>query len=102
MRSVFGLELKWLFGAGLVWFAPRGGAVALRQQEERLYWMLWEQGSDWAGSHCWTGTEEAESFGMAVVGVEEEEVVEGEEPEQAVWVLDWTVGSAVILLVSGS
>lgn len=77
--------------------------MVLREQEECLYWMLWEQESDLAGSHWVTGTEEAESSGMAVVVVvEEEEVVEEEGLEQAVWVLDWTAGSAVVLWVSGS
>lgn len=101
MISEFGLELKWLFVAVLVWFAARGGSVALREQEVHSNWMPWEQESDSADSYWRTGTEEAESFGMAVVWVEEE-VVEAEGPGQVVWVLDWTVGSAVILLVSGS
>lgn len=102
MISGFGLELKWLSVAVLVWFAPRGGAVVLREQEECSYWILWGQESDSAGSHWWTGTEEAGNSGTAVVVVEEEEE-EGEGgPGQAVWVLDWTVGSAVVLWVSGS
>lgn len=97
--SEFGLELKWLSGAVLVWSGPRGGVVVLMKQEECLYWTLREQKSDSAGSHWWTGTEEAGSSGTVEEEVVEEEV---EGLEEAVWVLDWTVGSAVVLWGSGS
>lgn len=83
--SEFGLELKWLCVAVLVWSGPRGGAVVLMEQEECLYWTLWERELDSVGSHWWTGIEEAESSGMVVGEVVEEEV---EDLGQAVWVLD--------------
>lgn len=100
--SAFGLELKWLSAAVMVWFGPRRGDVVLMEQEECSYWTLSEQESDSAGSHWWTGTEEAGSSGMVEEGAVEEEEVGEKGLRQAVWVLDWTTGSAVDLWRSGS
>lgn len=76
--------------------------MVLKEKEDCSYWMQREQESDSAGSHWWTGTEEAGSSGMAVAVVEEEEAEEEEGLGQCVWGLAWTAGSAVVLWVSGS
>lgn len=74
-----------------------------REKEDCSYWTQRERESDSAGSHWWTGTEEAGSSGMAVaVVVVEEEEAEEEGLGQCAWGLAWIAGSAVVLWVSGS